>query len=309
MKLNELVNLRNELQKAMDLSVIQLELEKNSQRLRNLKNGSDPEYAAILEQIAASHDTVINHATQDLGRIQETIDSINEDINSIAGKFFNESYQLELRYVDPESIRSVRTMGDVDPVINLLLSRIQLHSSWQYPALEIGCRDGEWTRHLVASDPLYIADVFDEFLNSAVSQFAPLYQGRIRRYLIRDYQIDALPKNQFGLIFSYNFFNYLSLDSIKQYLNQAMTWLRPGGVMLFTYNNADLPAGAAYAENYFMSYVPKSMLIPLCESVGFEVVTSMDHEPACSWLEIKKAGVLNTVKASQVLGEIIPINN
>ena len=74
--------------------------------------------------------------------------------------------------------------------------------------------------------------------------------------------------------------------------------------MLFTYNNCDIPAAAGYAENYFMSYVPKSMLIPLCESLGFEVVQTQDFEPAVSWIELKKPGTLTTVKASQALGEI-----
>jgi SAM-dependent methyltransferase len=192
----------------------------------------------------------------------------------------------------------------------VLLQRINLFSNWQYPALEIGCRDGEWTKHLVASDPLYIADVFEEFLSSAVREFPQLYQGRVRKYLIKDfYKIANLPKNQFGLIFSYNFFNYLSVDSIKQFLIQAFEWLRPGGTMIFTYNNADLPAAAAYAENYFMTYVPESILIPLSESIGFEINYVYNSEPAYSIMEIRKPGNLKSIKVGQTVGEIKHIVN
>jgi hypothetical protein len=304
MKLHELVKLRNELEKALDLSVIQGELEKNSARLRSLKHYADPEYAESLEAIAQQHSSIIEQALIDSQSIQETVDNINQDINSLAGKFFEESYQLELQYVDPDTIRSTRNINLPEQIEQLLLSRIQLHSNWKYPALEIGCRDGEWTKHLVASDPLYIADVFDEFLHVAVEQFTPVYQGRIRKYLIDNFHIEGLPENQFSFIFSYNFFNYLSLDSIKQYLIQAKAWLRDGGTMLFTYNNADMPAGAGYAENYFMSYVPKSLLVAMCEGLGFTVIHTQEFDPAIAWIEIKKSGTLNTVKAGQVLGEV-----
>lgn len=185
-----------------------------------------------------------------------------------------------------------------------LLSRIYQFCTYKYPALEIGCRDGEFTKFLTASDPLYIADVHQEFLNKALETFPSEYSGRVRKYLVKDHMITGLPENQFGFIFSYNFFNYLSFDSIKQLMIQAYRWLRPGGTILFTYNNADLGVGAAYAENMYMSYVPRSMLIPLCESIGFDLVDHRDYEPNVSWVEFRKPGTLTTVKASQSLGEI-----
>jgi hypothetical protein len=45
-------------------------------------------------------------------------------------------------------------------------------------------------------------------------------------------------------------------------------------------------------------------LAPMIESLGFEVVSSADYLPSTSWIEIRKAGTLSTVKAHQVLGEI-----
>jgi hypothetical protein len=68
-------------------------------------------------------------------------------------------------------------------------------------------------------------------------------------------------------------------------------------------------AGAAYAENYFMSYVPKSELIPMCQELGFNISASQDFEPAISWIEIQKPGTLTTIKAHQSLGEIKRIQN
>jgi hypothetical protein len=53
-----------------------------------------------------------------------------------------------------------------------------------------------------------------------------------------------------------------------------------------------------------MTYVPRSMLVPMCESMGFTVVAAEDFPPAVSWIEIKKPGTLNTSKAHQTLGKI-----
>jgi SAM-dependent methyltransferase len=305
MKLNELVRLRNDLRKSLDISIIQNEIESNCVRLQNLTENTNQD---ILDKISFLSDRHRQHYSlfeEDIAHLKETIDFVQSKIDGLSTKFFAENYQLELEYIDTESIRNVRQLAYEQEFVSKLVQRINLYSNWQYPALEIGCRDGEWTKLLVASDPLYIADFFPEFLVSAVAQFPDLYQSRVRKYLIQDYyKISNLPVNQFGLIFSYNFFNYLSLDSIKQFLTQSLTWLRPGGRIVFTYNNADLPAAASYAETYFMTYVPKSILIPLAESIGFETVFSFDLEPAFSLIEFKKQGELTTIKASQVLGEI-----
>jgi len=305
MKLNELVRLRNQLAGALDSSILNLELEKNCSRLLNLASDIDPVIASSIINLAKDHQDIALLYQRDHDQLTNLLSVIQEQINQLATKFFEENYQLELRYLDPESIRNTRVLKHDPEFEKILTQRINLYSNWQYPALEIGCRDGEWTKLLVASDPLYIADVYDEFLSSAVQQFPPLFQGRVRKYLIHDfYKIPNLPKNQLGLIFSYNFFNYLSVDSIKQFLIQAMEWLRPGGTIIFTYNNADLPAAAAYAENYFMTYVPESILVPMAESIGFETVYLHNCEPAYSIIELQKPGELRSIKVGQTAGEI-----
>jgi len=310
MKLNELVRLRNQLCDAIEITALNNELEKNYSRLLNLSNEIDEELSSKIKEIAHNHKEINELFQRDIAHLYALITTIQEKINQLSLRFFAENYQFELKYLDAESIRNTRLIKKDESFDQTLIQRINLYSNWQYPALEIGCRDGEWTKFLVASDPLYIADVFPDFLSSAIQQFPPLYQGRVRKYLINDfYKISNLPKNQFGLIFSYNFFNYLSVDSIKQFLIQAAEWLRPGGTFIFTYNNADLPAAAAYAENYFMTYVPESILVPLAESVGFETVFLYNCEPAYSIIELRKPGELRSIKVGQTVGEIKQIIN
>ena len=183
-----------------------------------------------------------------------------------------------------------------------------MHVDWKYPGLEIGCRDGQWTKYLVGMDPLYIADVHKEFVDSTAAAYPPEYQARLRQQVIRNSDLSALPKNQFGFVFSWNFFNYLPMYKIQHYLQQIYTLLRPGGVVWFSYNNADMTAAAEFADSYFMSYAPKSQLLPRCTEMGFEIISSADFDPAISWLELRKPGTLKTIKAHQVLGEIKWVN-
>jgi len=310
MKLNELVRLRNQLADAIEISTLNNELEKNYARLLNLTHDIDETLANSITTIANNHKNINLLFQRDCEDLSNLLSVVQDKIDQVSTHFFAENYQLELQYLDPDSIRKTRVIKHDKEFEQILLQRINLHSNWQYPALEIGCRDGDWTKFLVASDPLYIADVFEDFLSSAIEQFPPLYQGRVRKYLIQDfYKIKNLPSNQIGFIFSYNFFNYLSIDSIKQLLIQSMEWLRPGGKIIFTYNNADLPAAAAYAESYFMTYVPESVLVPMAESLGFETVYLYNCEPAFSIIELKKPGELQSIKVGQTVGEIKYITN
>lgn len=304
MNLHQLVLLKNSLLDSYTEHGIKNEIDKNIIKLNYVIPYSNEHYSEKIKKIASSHAEIFSAALENKNQVLSLIDEINQEIEVLTKKFFQDNYQTECFFNDVEALRRDKILIMADRSADVLLSRIHLYSSWKYPALEIGCRDGEWTKHLVTFDPLYIADDHAEFISSAVSQFTPEYQNRIRRYFIKDFIISGLPENQFSFIFSFNYFNYLSLDTIKQFLLQAMNWLRPGGVILFTYNNADLSASAGMCESYFMTYVPKSMLMPLAESLGYIIEKDYDFLPSTSWIELKKPGTLKTVKAHQSLGEI-----
>jgi SAM-dependent methyltransferase len=305
MNLCQLVTLRNQLQIAYDTRLIKQEIDSNQSRLVELAKNIDNDLSTKILNIATQNENLYSYLDDVSNHVANLLIEIQTQIDQLASKLFSNNYELELTCTSIERVRNVRKIAPDTNFELTLTQRINLSSNWQYPALEIGCRDGEWTKYLVASDPLYIADSFDEFLVSAVEQFPDIYQGRVRKYkIVENCKIKNLPANQFGLIFSYNYFNYLSLDSIKQYLHQAMDWLHPGGKIVFTYNNADLPSAAAYAESFFMTYVPKGILQPMAESLGFETTFSYDFDPAFSLIEFKKPGQLKSTKLAQTAGEI-----
>lgn len=304
MRLHELVHLKKLILESFDKQSISSAIDANLYGMSQVLNYTDEKYHDLVQNLKNNHSKLIASLDNNYNELNKLVDTINSDIETITAKFFTDNYQTECRFGDAATVDQYRQLYVPEGAHEELLARLQLHSSWKYPALEIGCRNGEWTRHLVGSDPLYIADDYEEFLNSTNNKFPKEYQNRLRKYLIKDFKINNLPKKQFNLIFSYNYFNYLSLDSIRQFLLQSMEWLRPGGIIIFTYNNADLSASAGMCESYFMTYVPKSMLIPMIESLGFEFISDNDTLPSFSWIEIKKPGVLRTSKAHQALGEI-----
>lgn len=305
MKFSEIVKLRERLREAYSTDAI-------NNHITNLTN----EVAAIKSTTPGSIFTDgVQTIVDDLRRATQNISHNNDVYNALmhqldqqiafeGTKFFGDNYKLEIKYNVVEKIRTIRVLPLSDEIHEEIVTRIRLYTSWQFPALEIGCRDGEWTKYMVSADPLYIVDHHREFTDSAIKEFTDEYKRRIRVYLTPDHDLSILPKNQFSFVLCWNFLNYRSLDTIKEYLKQIKELLRPGGVFLFSYNDGDRPAGAGYAENFFMSYMPKSMLIPLCESLGFEIISDQAREMAISWLEIRKPGELKTVKAHQTMGEL-----
>ena len=306
MSLYNLVSLKHALVRQLNVDPAVHELKQSINNLALVKSqvpAIDKEYNDHIDSLIKDYNDIIDQIHLLVAKNQSAIRNLNDQITDIAHKLFSDSYALEENTGGFEHVRTHRKIILREDVEQTVKQRILLHTNWRYPALEIGCRDGEWTQFLVAADPLYIMDQFPEFLNAASSRFPEQYQNRLRKYPLKNHDLGALPKNQFAFVFSWGHFNYVSLDTITQVLKQLQTLMRPGGVFLFSYNDGDTTQGAGMAENFAQTYIPKSLLVPTCESVGFEIMGEFNFEEI-SWLEIKKPGTLHTVKAHQVLGEI-----
>lgn len=305
MKLSELVELRERLKTAFFLDPVLASVDDLRLNLSLVNQNLAPNYSEMLDGLIKDYRDIRSNIQTPTNRVIEIVDEINKEISSKSSHFFLNNYEEELNYEDPDNIRRVRVMYIPGQIHQDVESRINLYSDWKYPGLEIGCRDGEWTKYLVACDPLYLVDTHQDFLDKTINQYQAEYQRRLRTYLINNNDYGTLPQKQFNFVFSWNYFNYKSLETMKHTLKQVYNLLKPGGVFMFSYNNGDLPSAAAYAESYFMSYMPKSMLLPLAQNLGFEILLSRDYEPAVSWLEIRKPGELSTVKGHQALGTIL----
>lgn len=307
MTLRQLVEFREQLKVALNVSRIVNETNQLRTDLRNLDRDLDDKYQVVLDRAIDNYEKLTNEAEYYKANLETVFADIQQDINAVSHEFFTRNYDLEFDVDQQTNVRKGRQIYMPSEVESILIQRLELHADWKYPGLEIGLQDHKWTERLVAFDPLYLVDPNLTLIDDTLKEFTPEYQRRVRPYHINDISLKALPQNQMGFVFSWNYLNYKSLDTIKQWLIEVYAVLRPGGVFMFSYNNADTPSGAGFAETNWMSYMPKSTLIPLCEMIGYEVASSYDFNTSANWIELRKPGELKTVKAHQALGEIRPI--
>lgn len=255
-----------------------------------------------------------SHITKTDELITNLIRYIEKLIEEQVKEFYKNGYLINgVEFTSETNVyneRQYRTVVCDETVKQAIVSDIRNHTSSKYPALEIGPGDGQWTEFMVAADPLYIVDIHPEFIESTKSKFSIEYQRRLRSYVLgwdglsKD-DLSILPQNQFGFIFAWQVFDFFPLDKTKLYLEQCFNLLRPGGVMLFSYNDCEFSSAASYAEFGFKSWMTKSLLTKTCGEVGLEILDTKNSLSGIHWIKIKKPGELKTVKVSQSMGEIV----
>lgn len=317
MKLSELVKLK---QKLLSVSVGDL---------RYQLDMIDGRVASLLDMhMHADYMEDVNGLINKLDNIQNILDNFENVVPTIISKLDTEIAELTKEFhrrgyvinglvacdaANKELERAMRSYAMTSTTRSEIIVRLRSYTDWHYPALEIGPGDGIWTDHLVAADPLYLIDVDPEYLQNTLGKFNEVYQKRIRPYVTgawvgkSDFDYGILPKNQFSFIFAWNVFDYFPMYETELALTQCFELLRPGGTMMFSYNNCEIPKSAEFAEEGVKSWMPKAQLLDLCRHLGFAITHAEDVEETVSWVEIKKPGELKTVKAHQVLGKIVTI--
>lgn len=195
------------------------------------------------------------------------------------------------------------------PCYELLLNRCKNLADWRWPGMIIRPARHEIVKDLVALDPLYLVDHNESLLEPCVSQFHPVYQRRLRCYTVNDWQgqpfFTKLPTQQFGFVLVYNFFNYKTLEVCQQYLSELWNLLRPGGTLIFSYNNCDWAANVILAENNYMCYTPGRLLLSHVRDIGYEIVEQQTDHGALHWVSVRRPGTMTTIRAAQTLAKII----
>lgn len=313
MKLHELVNLRNMFKNMTQYNLTEL----NSNYLETINHFlSIVDHKGFIDSSILSHDN-LSKLEVNLSRIdwafKDVIEKLDNEIDRRAEPFYNrdldpgEFVLCGTANVELERLR--RIMPTKEAVKNEISSRIVLHTTPRHPSLEIGPGDGQWTPLMVAADPLYLVDIHPEFIESTKRQFTEAYQRRLRTYLndwdgYPGWDLSFLPQNQFEFVFAWNVFDFYQLDFIEKYLDSIFNVLAPGGSALFSFNNCDFPANAKFAETGFKAWATEKSIVNLCKRKGFEITFIKTIDIEWSYIEIKKPGILKSVKTTQALGEI-----
>ena len=258
-----------------------------------------PDFKNSIESMVNQLSELDQAIEQNRALYQVLVKKVDHEIAKYGENLFNTDY-INDPYTAPDLIMD-------DAVREEIIARLHRYTNWQWPALEVAARNDQWLKQMVASDPLYVMSPTMAQVDAVTSEFNSNYRRRIRGYQLD--QMDQLPQEQFGFIFSWGFFNQLDIKATRFYLEKAFGLLKPGGTFMFSFNDGDTMTGAGMAENGVMSYMPLTRLKPVCIKTGFEIANVQHRDNAVNWIEIHKPGWLTSIKRSQTLGEIRIINN
>lgn len=256
-------------------------------------------------------ETVVNGVNAFSITLNQLKQRLHDEVESQEPEYFRESKRVfdhEMPYETNEYILN-RRLG-IDPDSNILLrSHLRNLGDWRLPGLILRPGRETFIEDMVPLDPLYLVDQHEELLQPSVASFTPEYQRRLRQYVVNDRQagpiLDALPKNQFGVVFAYNYFNFRPIEVIRRYITELFDVMRPGGTLIMTYNNCDRAQGVGLVDRGFMCYTPKRYIVQHAEDVGFEFSFNHDGLGDLSWLEFVKPGVIESIRGGQTLAKIV----
>jgi SAM-dependent methyltransferase len=311
MKLSDLINYQTELANMSAVSVRQqadIDLEKITYLVAH-QSIQLAEHAKTLQskrqEIQQAFDVFENNLNELKVELKQLIETTEKP-------WFAESYRLYEQEMIHESTEYIlnRRPEITAETEQFYRTRIVRYNSWQHPAMIIRPGQEIYINELLASDPLYLVDESHDLLVPAMSQFNEQYQQRLRPYTINernsDKILEKLPDGQFGLVFAYNFFNFRPFEIIRKYLIEIYEKLRPGGMLVMTFNDCDRAKGVMLVEQHFCCYTPGYLVRELAQSLGYRVTFSWTDQGPTSWLELQKPGEFLSLRGGQALAKIIP---
>jgi hypothetical protein len=191
--------------------------------------------------------------------------------------------------------------------LDILKTILESINDWQFPTLEIFPGTGQMLPHMLAAEPLYIADWDQHILDNAACLFNDFYANkRLMRYLIKDFDLSALPQNSFGLIYCIHYTRYLNIHTLTELAANVWPLLDQGGYYLFTYVPLDHFWGADHYQNGYSSAADTDTLVDKIKLLGFEIERkAADQSSQLAYILVKKPGEKMRIKNSSVLGKII----
>jgi SAM-dependent methyltransferase len=256
---------------------------------------------------------------QNFEGFEQLLDQLKQQIKKLIAQqeqpWFVESYRLyecEMCYETAEYILKRHSPISTESRITLQ-TRLLNYTDWQYAGMVIRPGLETFTYDMVSLDPLYIIDESYELLEPTIVKFPAQYQRRLRPYVIDERQTDPIlikiPDGQFGLCLVYHLFNFRPLEIIKRYLIEILQKLKPGGILIMTFNDCDREQAVMLVEQHFACYTPGDLVKDLVVSLGYEILYSWHDGGPSTWLELRKPGTLTTVKGGQSFAKVVAYPN
>lgn len=265
------------------------------------------DHAADLILTQASMEACLQQYEQKLQQLRQ---NVHELIQQHEPEYFANStdlYQQGMRY--ESAAHTLQRTRALDPATEkLLLGRMITYTDWRYPGMVIRPAHCLGLESLVALDPLYLVDTNQDLLDPVTELFTPEYQRRLRYYVIDEYtQQDIfwnLPVQQFGVVYAFRYFEFKPWEVLQQYLTEIFALLRPGGSLLFSFNDCDHWRGVGITEHHFCCYTPGRLVREHARKLGYEITYQHHDDAGTTWLELQKPGMLDSIRGAQALAGV-----
>jgi hypothetical protein len=268
-----------------------------------------------IKDLAANLISIQEDLTTSLNQYEEKLKQLRQGVQTLIEqnepKYFAESttrYQEGMRSDTPDWIVKRTRELDADTE-HLLRDRLNSYSNWQYPGMVIRPVQSPGLESFVAFDPLYLVDTHEDLLAPVRSLFTPDYQRRLRYYVIEEYTSTDifvnLPQKQFGFVYAFHYLDFKPLEIIQKYLDEVFLLLRSGGTFLFSFNDCGQWRAVGSAEHHFHCYTPGRLILQHAQNIGYEIVHVHSHLSGTTWVEIKKPGVLDSIRGAQALASVV----
>jgi SAM-dependent methyltransferase len=236
--------------------------------------------------------------------------SVQHKIVQEESEYFAEStarYHQGIRLDTPDHILNRKIHLGHESEITIQ-DRLNTFCSWQYPCMVIRPAHSPGMKNLVAFDPLYLVDTHVDLFAPVRTMFTAEYQRRLRYYVIEEYTDRGifwnLPHSQFGLICAFRYFEYKPWEILQQYLTDIFELLRPGGSVLFSFNDCDQWRAVGAVEHFSGCYTPGRLVSAHVQQMGYEIVSRNCLDSGNCWMELRRPGSLDSLRGGQVLAGI-----
>lgn len=310
MKLSDLVDYKIQLDKLSTRSA-QREVELDLGKITHLVGTQAIQLSNFKQQLDTQYNKINQHIDQFELELNKLKHCVKLQIEIEEKYWLQESYRLfedEMRSEHHDYILN-RRLG-INPE-TMLRSRLRMYSDWKYPGMIIRPGLETLASEMVGFDPLYLIDTSPDLLGKVplINNFSDEYQSRLRNIVIRETLdseiLEKIPDNQVGLCLVYNFFNFRPLEYVRKYLTEIYQKLKPGGVLIMTYNDCSRVSGVKLVEAHFACYTPGRLITDLAEHIGFDRLHTWHNDGASTFLEIRKPGKLSSLRGGQTLAKIV----
>jgi hypothetical protein len=257
-----------------------------------------------LSQSAQNIQTAFDQFQIKLRNLRDTCDGL---ISEYHQDYINRSHKLYTRQYSNMKAEDVfaRALPLSPEQQQWLISRMNLHCQWTDTALLMRPGQQDWMQYLTSSNLLYVWDHDPSMLIPALAPYPDHQNGRIRvcHGTDRDPFVQ-LPQAQMALIVAVGFLEFKPLDVMYHYLYEFQRLLRPGGSVVFTFNDCDHAVNTEFAEQNYMCYTPGHLVRERLQELDLEVREHCQHNNGVCWIEAQKPGQHRNIMGATVLTKI-----